>query len=68
MLSKEKVILISAGDPTSISTEITIKAIESSNINKNINFILTKYNKPFFINVIKVIFLMQYLFDPLVFP
>ena len=32
----KKVILISAGDPTSISTEITIKAIESSKINKNI--------------------------------
>ncbi len=31
-----KVILISAGDPASISTEITIKAIESSKINKNI--------------------------------
>ena len=31
-----KVILISAGDPDSISTEITIKAIQHSKINKNV--------------------------------
>ena len=36
MNSMKKVILISAGDPASISTEITIKAIQSSRINKNI--------------------------------
>tara|TARA_B100000989_G_scaffold298375_1_gene287377 strand:- start:1713 stop:2711 length:999 start_codon:yes stop_codon:yes gene_type:complete len=32
----KKFILISAGDPNSISTEITIKAIENSKINKNV--------------------------------
>ena len=31
-----KVILISAGDPDSISTEITIKAIQHSKMNKNV--------------------------------
>ena len=36
MNSLKKVILISAGDPASISTEITIKAIENSKIIKNI--------------------------------
>jgi len=36
MKSMKKVILISAGDPASISTEITIKALESSKINQNI--------------------------------
>ena len=36
MNSLKNVILISAGDPASISTEITIKAIENSKINKNI--------------------------------
>ena len=36
MTSTKKFILISAGDPSSISSEITIKAIQSSKINKNI--------------------------------
>ncbi len=36
----KKVILISAGDPASISTEITIKALESSKINQNIEPII----------------------------
>ena len=36
MTSSKKFILISAGDPSSISTEITIKAIQSSEINKSI--------------------------------
>ena len=36
MKSSKKVILISAGDPSSISSEITIKAIKSSKIHKNI--------------------------------
>ncbi len=36
MNSLKKVILISAGDPASISSEITIKAIENSKIIKNI--------------------------------
>ena len=36
MTSSKKFILISAGDPSSISSEITIKAIQSSEINKNI--------------------------------
>ena len=36
MTSTKKFILISAGDPSSISSEITIKAIQSSEINKNI--------------------------------
>ena len=38
-MSTTKVILITAGDPASISTEITIKAIESQRINRNINLI-----------------------------
>ena len=37
MISSERFILITAGDPASISTEITIKAIESREINQNIN-------------------------------
>ena len=36
MTSSKKFILISAGDPSSISSEITIKALQSSEINKNI--------------------------------
>ena len=36
MTSSKKIILISAGDPSSISSEITIKAIKSSKIDKNI--------------------------------
>ena len=36
MTSSKKVILISAGDPSSISSEITIKAVKSSKINKNV--------------------------------
>ena len=32
----KKVILITAGDPASISTEITIKAIETKKLNENI--------------------------------
>jgi 4-hydroxythreonine-4-phosphate dehydrogenase len=36
MTSSKKVILISSGDPSSISTEITIKAIQSSKINENV--------------------------------
>ena len=35
----KEVILITAGDPASISTEITIKAIESHSISKNINLV-----------------------------
>ena len=38
-VSKE-VILITAGDPASISTEITIKAIETKTINKNIKLVV----------------------------
>ncbi len=45
MNSMKKVILISAGDPASISTEITIKAIESSRINKNIKPIVVSNSK-----------------------
>ena len=45
MNSMKKVILISAGDPASISTEITIKAIESSKINKNIKPIVVSNSK-----------------------
>ena len=37
MILSKKVILITAGDPASISTEITIKAIERNKVNKNIN-------------------------------
>ena len=36
MRAAQEVILITAGDPASISTEITIKAIESHRISKNI--------------------------------
>jgi 4-hydroxythreonine-4-phosphate dehydrogenase len=36
MTSLKKVILISAGDPSSISSEITVQAIQSSKINKNV--------------------------------
>ncbi len=39
MKSAKEVILITAGDPASISTEITIKAIESHRISKNINLV-----------------------------
>ena len=61
MTSSKKVILISAGDPSSISTEITIKAIQSCKINKNVMpiiitdpIILNNYNKiNFSINEIK---------------
>jgi len=35
----KEVILITAGDPASISTEITIKALETQRINKNINLV-----------------------------
>ncbi len=41
MSNAREVILITAGDPASISTEITIKAIESERINKNINLVVT---------------------------
>tara|TARA_B100000242_G_scaffold98524_1_gene67755 strand:- start:378 stop:1391 length:1014 start_codon:yes stop_codon:yes gene_type:complete len=40
MKNAKKVILLTAGDPASISTEITIKAIESKRINKNINLVV----------------------------
>lgn len=40
MSQSQKVILVSAGDPASISTEITIKAIESSKINNKIKPII----------------------------
>ena len=36
MTSSKKVILISSGDPSGISSEITIKAIQSSKINENV--------------------------------
>ena len=39
MKAAKEVILITAGDPASISTEITIKAIESHRISKNINLV-----------------------------
>ena len=39
MTAVKEVILITAGDPASISTEITIKAVEAQNINKNINLV-----------------------------
>ncbi len=45
MISMKKVILISAGDPDSISTEITIKAIQNSKINKNIKPIVITNSK-----------------------
>ena len=40
MSNAEKLILLTAGDPASISTEITIKAIESKRINKNVNLVV----------------------------
>ena len=40
MSSNKEVILITAGEPASISTEITIKALESQKINKNINLVV----------------------------
>ena len=40
MSNAEKLILLTAGDPASISTEITIKAIESQRINKNVNLVV----------------------------
>ena len=40
-----KVILISAGDPNSISTEITIKAIQDSKLNKNIKPVIVSNSK-----------------------
>ena len=36
MCLQKKIILISSGDPSSIATEITIKAIQSIDINQNI--------------------------------
>ena len=39
MNASKEVILITAGDPASISTEITIKAIESHRISKNIHLV-----------------------------
>ena len=39
MSGPKEVILITAGDPASISTEITIKAVEAERINKNINLV-----------------------------
>ena len=44
MTRTKKVILITAGDPASISTEITIKAFETKRINKNINIELSSIN------------------------
>ena len=40
MILSKSIILITAGDPASISTEITIKAIETKKINENINVIV----------------------------
>ena len=40
MISSKNFILITAGDPASISTEITIKAIESKKINNNVKLIV----------------------------
>ncbi len=40
-----KVILISAGDPNSISTEITIKAIQHSKMNKNVKPVVVSNSK-----------------------
>ena len=43
MISPNKVILVTAGDPASISTEITIKAIETNRINqRNLNDTLSQ--------------------------
>ena len=39
MKAAKEVILITAGDPASISTEITIKAIDSHRISKNVNLV-----------------------------
>ena len=36
----DKVILITAGDPASISTEITLKAIETKKINENVKAVV----------------------------
>ena len=40
-----KVILISAGDPDSISTEITIKAIQDSKMNQNVKPVVVSNSK-----------------------
>ena len=40
MKAAKEVILTTAGDPASISTEITMKAIESHRISKNINLVV----------------------------
>ena len=40
MTRNDKVILITAGDPASISTEITIKAIKTKKINERIKVIV----------------------------
>ena len=64
MTRTKKVILITAGDPASISTEITIKAFETKRINKNIKAIVitdpnlvreykTKFKKNIHINKIE---------------
>ena len=45
MNNMKKIILISAGDPNSISTEITIKAIENSKINKNVKPVVVSNSK-----------------------
>ena len=59
MIESKRIILISAGDPASIAPEITIKAILSSKINKNIqpiivtdSQIIKDYNNNFKKNVI----------------
>ncbi len=40
MINSKKVILLTAGDPASISTEISIKAIQARKINKNASLVL----------------------------
>ena len=40
MILSKNIILITAGDPASISTEITIKAIKTKKINENIDVIV----------------------------
>ena len=40
MTRPKKVILITAGDPASISTEITIEAIETKKIDENIRVVV----------------------------
>ena len=40
MSNVKEIILLTAGDPASISTEITIKALESQRINKNVNLVV----------------------------